>query len=247
MKYVAFLDILGYKDIIEKNSTDYISDKLSKSIDLSIEMGIDIWNKLPKEYLDAKDDIQFSIISDSIIIWSKDDSPLHLLIFLLTTRAIFFSFLINGFPLRGGVTIGELELLKKEIGKNNISSIFFGKGLTEAYQIENSQNWSGCIIDEKCFIILEQLENTDNFKTKDLLYSNLIIRYSVPMKNGLKEEHYVLNWPFVTGNEIDKHLIDGKWLFSSFSAHGKNIIKDEGRNKLFNTVEFFLEIKKRST
>lgn len=242
-RYIAFLDILGYKDIIENNSTNYISELLSKSIDLSYEMSIDIWNKLPLEYKEAKDDIQYTIISDSIIIWSKNDSLIDLFLFLITSRSIFFSFLINGMPLRGGITIGEIEVLNKKIGKDNFSNIFFGVGLTNAYKIENSQNWSGCIVDKKCFKILDDLENADNIKLKDFMDLNLITSYNVPMKNDTKVESFVLNWPYITGNEIDIHLIDGKWLFSIFSAHNKNIIKDEGRNKLFNTVEFFLEIK----
>jgi hypothetical protein len=242
-RYLAFLDILAYKDIIEVNNTDYISALLSDAIDLSVKMGIEVWSKLPSPLIKIKNDIQFSIISDSIIIWSKNDSQANLMLHLSTTRSIFLSFMLKGLPLRGGMTLGEFEILNKRIGKNNTSNIFFGKGLTDAFDLESTQNWSGCIISEKYF---KNLNIENSFLTiNHLIDSNLVTKYNVPLKKENNQEHYVLNWPYVEGNEIDNHLLDGKWIFSAFSAHGKNIIKEDARNKLFNTIEFFLEMRKR--
>lgn len=136
---IAYVDFLGMKDRM-KNETSYESLVYLKALLEGIKKkGAFI------QSINSIDEFIIKIFSDNIIIAQKKDNDtlcdqiisLINLISLLQFEA-FFQF---GFPLRGGITIGELSI---------DDSVVWGTGLIEAYQIENNlANYPRVIVSQK--------------------------------------------------------------------------------------------------
>ncbi|NLZ94908.1 MAG: hypothetical protein GX921_03670, partial [Bacteroidales bacterium] len=224
--YVAFLDILGFKELVDNNDHEKLTKIFEHIVDKILDSLVESYN-LPKGGFMGPQGEQFNIdslfISDSIILWTKNNTPRSLIkLFMLTSDIIALSF-IGGFPVRGGVSVGPISAYKR---LNNTT--LFGKGLTNAYLIEQIQNWAGCIVDDK---VIEEFDKTNEefrkigFKDDDMISSEglldplkILDKYEVPLKSGVKSEYYVINWP---KNKFCKEM-KLEDLVHSFSDYNKN-------------------------
>lgn len=241
--YVGFLDILGFKDLVEKNSHDELIGIFETIIDQVLSKRIDEFN-LPKEGPFGLQGEQYLVetlfISDSIILWTKNETPrafVKLILMILDIIAISF---LAGIPLRGGISNGPISTYKR----NNNTTII-GRGLTNAYLIEANQNWSGCIIDESA--IEEFNKQNEKFNSgegvtfedlKNIL--GVITEYSVPLKSGKVEKQNVINWT-KNKNILGEMTIDD--VRKSFSRHNKFVNDWRVEQIISNTVNFFVELK----
>lgn len=181
-RFVAFLDILGFKDTVMRNSHDDIYDKLStiekysKQIQ-SIEMG----KKNPK-YNNCE--VYVVNFSDSIVIFSKDDSVVNFQFFLNTVGYLFLKCILSNIPLKGAISHGITSV-------NKSKQIYFGQSIIDAYLLEEELNYMG--------IILHNSVDTYIAKNATVIYSNtntisqFFHEFRTPLKNG-KYLHKNLDW-----------------------------------------------------
>ena len=163
--YVAYFDVLGYKEAFKKSKD--ISAKLIESIESSIGMMKDIvsiHNTTFGESTEKVPEIEYKVFSDNVLICykeMKDDlSALSLVSFLrlvATIQRIFF----EGYHLivRGGITKGHLYLTKDFVG---------GKALIDAVELENTAVYPRIVIAD---CILNEL---DSFKMQNDLFKCMI-------------------------------------------------------------------------
>ncbi len=128
--YVAFMDILGFKDIIFKKTKDYIID-IFKEIDAKVirtsifqrKEGMEI-PLIPQNCLHKK------IMSDSIVLFISKEHSNSLLVLLLACTVFQSEMLSLCDPvlLRGGISEGYMY---------NCGDVLFGEGLTNAYLLES--------------------------------------------------------------------------------------------------------------
>ena len=121
--YIAFLDMLGFKDLINQSDCDDIYRILSK-LDLPSDNIID-----DGEIIMRMDEIKMKIMSDSICFYI-DSKREHALTGLLLTCLLFQAELMNLAPpimLRGAIVKGSFYAN---------ADITFGPGLTNAYLLE---------------------------------------------------------------------------------------------------------------
>ena len=124
--YVAFLDILGFKNIVKEQECDYIYETMNKLHDLTKHSlnfnGFDI---------EAYEKIKHIILSDSIVVYIESDiedsfvALMHVC-YLLQQHLASLEYPIF---LRGGVTKGPLCF---------DDTIVFGNALTQAYLLEDN-------------------------------------------------------------------------------------------------------------
>ena len=144
---VAFIDILGFKSIVETSTADELGLRFTNVIGKSLsslnrKLGDfpDEPTLFPNFTRDQSYCINFAF-SDSIILVSKDESEescLALLIFALRVSQILIG---NRFPVRGAITYGDMYV-------DLARSLFLGKAMTSAYELEQRQNWIGLVIDD---------------------------------------------------------------------------------------------------
>lgn len=133
---IAYLDILGFKEILKEYKLENIGIAYTEIIDKI--------NKLINDdaiFFNDIDSCLKSFFSDSIIVCSGDDTEQGCLnVIRYVVRAMQLMHII-GAPIRGGIAFGEMYI---EESKN----IFIGHPLVMAAELEKEQEWIGVAIDK---------------------------------------------------------------------------------------------------
>lgn len=149
--YVAFIDVMGFKELVYKGNTDDLESYFSK-----ITMELDEINYDKKE-------IKSFLISDSIILIAPD-SIYHLRQLLTAIRRIQSALLWRKILVRGAVSFGQVYY-------NEDNNIVVGKGFIRAYLLESEAVFPRVIIDPSIIgrmggdrsHFLEQLNEPSNY------------------------------------------------------------------------------------
>lgn len=132
-RFVVFLDILGFKDMIYRETHESVYDKL-----LSIH---DLMKSLPSsvEREEGEDNMFYvSQFSDSILIISKDDSLVSFRILAFVMRHILLWLINRGIAIKGACAHGKITIDKEK-------SIFFGQPIIDAYLLEEDVHYYGIV------------------------------------------------------------------------------------------------------
>ncbi|WP_293887852.1 MULTISPECIES: hypothetical protein [unclassified Sphingobacterium] len=229
-KFVAFFDILGFKNLVEKNSHEDLikiyNDALCDTVNKIREIGIEHHN-YDKTAVESLESISQFIISDSIILIQNEFNHRGLFFLILQSRVLLRMGINEGIPLRGAISLGEISVLE------NLGTTIVGRGLTNAYQMESIQNWSGAIIDPNCFKIHPNDISFINILTKS--DKPLLIEYDVPLKAFYEDNFFAINW-------VDKSdSIDD--IRNAFYSHKKEIESPKQEEIINNTLQFAKYIK----
>jgi len=172
-RFVCYLDIMGFKDMVMRKSHDEIYELLS---DLSKNRQSLETPILDTDYSDAIKTVSFS---DSIVIFTKDSSPYSFTLLTLSVSWLFAKAIESGVPLKGALSFGQMSF-------NASRQIFFGQPLIDAYLLEEDVQFYGIVV-----------HNTvEKFIVDNSTSSNVSKRYvdcPVPFKFG-KVNHLVLDW-----------------------------------------------------
>lgn len=227
-KIIAYFDILGYKELIERSKLEDVRDKmyglLDKVNNLTNNPNIDVY---------SKNDLDYIIFSDSIIIYSNDISIKSFLNICFTSNVLMYFSFLEGLPLRGAISHGEFYVDKDK-------NIFFGKALVNAYMTEGKQKWSGaCICEETINYFLDnnsKIMNTLIEKTQSL------IKYDIPIGFKHKEiNEFKCN---KNGNLVEFNNIDVD-VMSSYVLNWvmiENFLKDIDKSRVINSDEELIEL-----
>lgn len=231
--FVAFFDILGFKNLVEKNShsdlMEIYQETLYDNLNLTDRMFEPIYNMITPEIEKNSLDIKTFVISDSIILIQNDTSKRGFLNLIAKSQVLLSSSLADGIPLRGAISYGPITVIQNSRGTSIV-----GRGLTKAYTLESIQQWSGRIIDKECFGLFPG-ENSDTF-IKTLLSNRrnpLIIKYNIPLKEGKFVSGYGFNWPQYA------LLKDESQIISAFTKYKKEILSQKEQLMIDNTVKYF--------
>ena len=230
--FVAFFDILGFKALVSNNSHEELLEiydfALYDTLKSMIPILKTIYGIFPQLGTREIDTLEIYIISDSIIIVQKDTSTKGFLYLLAVSKIILSSAMGGGIPLRGGISVDEVSVIKNEYG-----TTILGKGLTKAYEIERNQSWSGAIVSKECFKFLKETDSKDLAERLIKAVGEILIRkYNVPSKNG-KTEEYVLEW---TNYNLIKSEND---IILAFSQHNKSTDSLRIQTIIENTIKFY--------
>lgn len=151
-KYVAFLDVMGFSNLVNRNNIENLESYFEKITE--------VLDKLKND----KEDIESFIISDSIILLAPGNTSGFIQL-LWAIRRIQSAILWRKVLLRGAVSYGEVYY-------NSKRNIIVGKGYIRAYLLEQEAIYPRVIIDPS---IIKQI-STD--KTSFLKRINKTLDYS---------------------------------------------------------------------
>jgi len=126
-KYVAFIDVLGFSDMVYSNS----KEKLEKYFEI-VDMAFEIFN-------DDKKKLNKLAISDSIILIAEDSEE-SFRILLKAIRTLQTYLARRDIWVRGGISVGEVYF-------DSRSNTIVGKGFINAYLLEKEAIYPRVIID----------------------------------------------------------------------------------------------------
>ena len=131
-KSVAFLDILGFSELVKRSEEDVeIRDRIIRALD-------SIAGFVPGPKM--KPEVRYTAFSDSVVISGPDDD-FGLYAVAEGARMLGKNLLFQGILCRGGITVGFLH---------HSSDKVFGQGLIDAYLIESqTANYPRVVVDAK--------------------------------------------------------------------------------------------------
>ncbi len=179
-RFVAFFDIMGFKDLVERNSHKEVVDKLNtlKNALKTLEIA-NVDERFKKYDMEETKSITFS---DSIIIFSKSDTIKDAKKILLDSAWIVNAALQIGLGIKGAISHGEITVDFRE-------SLFFGRPIIDSFLLQDQLHLYAAILDNN-------FEKKINAFSLDDTFKDLYISYKACIKTG-KVSHNLICPPKV--------------------------------------------------
>lgn len=219
-RYVAFLDILGFGDLVREEKLADVKARVTEAL-VALNKSREVAPMIGFESVGVRPIRVFSF-SDTFVVLSDNESPEALLSFLSATIYLTRTLYAQALPVRGAVTFGEADFIEA-------TDHAIGKAIVAAADLEKRQHWFGVMVDDVTFpengkALIAQKE-----------FSNVLLRWDIPVKAGAPlDKALVINWRYnlVMDGDIGKLCRPSK--------------KEDVRQKLHNTASFedYLKAKK---
>lgn len=234
----AWLDILGFKEIVKGQEAD-VKSFLNGLLNLC-EINLDKCRNIAGCKIDYSYDLNFRIFSDTIFIWTNSIHYRLFYYFFLGLNSIIRESLKIGILLRGIVTLGNVFTIKQQSNLFFSNEAVYGNALTNAYLWENQFEWAGCVVAPAVI----QMMNHETKTFKHCSCENNIIKHffgceplliwtDLPHKSNTIRGA-ALNWCYPGQNDEDLHEED------IINAFGKDVKSQKSlAKKMENTLRFF--------
>jgi hypothetical protein len=182
-RYVAYIDIMGFKDMIARMPHNEIYKTMMKVA----------YSKAANEVMSCVESdatlVKTTTYSDSIMIYSRDESNDSLKAFMSTVSGLAYDLLVECcIPYKGSVAFGLMTL-------DITNSIFFGQPLIDAYLLQEELYFYGIIIHGSA-----EQKMKDSNSTMDY-----VIEFSCPLKNGHSNHFSVRPEGFISNDLTYEH------------------------------------------
>jgi len=169
-RYVAIFDILGISSLTRTDQNRAIA-----MVRDFYDIVVNHVGKLAIEIVASNeiiiDRIEKILFSDTVIIFTKDNSEKDLYAIVTLCGELFGQSLHRCIPIRGGIAFGNLFY-------DNQTGIICGKPLVEAHELEKTSKWLGISVTEN----VAQKAQKKNIKTGN--DQNSIIDWNIPVCLG---------------------------------------------------------------
>lgn len=200
LRYVAYLDILGFKDYVMRNSIHTVYSRLKALNALRPE------EQDPDYESETSKRIKFTIFSDSVFIFSKDDDFVSLRHFLTYVKRVMRMALRKEIPLKGAIAYGNMAVDVK-------NNLFCGQPIVDAYLLEEDLQYMGVVFHHTFEEAYFKLSDTQIKRV-----SNWIKEVSTPFRYG-KRTHLNLDYRIAGSTTYDlKERIENQRFYSSGDA-----------------------------
>lgn len=226
-RFVAFFDLLGFKDKIMRNSHNEIFEQLNKlsSMRNRIENSANS-ESIKRIFVDV--DIYTVSFSDSIALFSKNDSFQNFEFFIAMVRYFISNAIKNNVAIKGGIAFGDISLNKTE-------QIYFGQPIIDAYYIEEDVNFLGVVLHNS---VDKYIRAHENECSKSGIISKSIINERTPLKTGKIYHNSIDYFKMLSDSEIsdkDNITIDILKTFRRFYES----VSGSPRRYIDNTIDFY--------
>lgn len=233
-RIVAFIDILGFKEIVKQSEQDTTKIKLLYSV-LDFLKGWETSDKWDLKFVEIEEDAQkkgvdnFDIrgktnttsFSDSIVVSVKVDNNVNEMTSTLVVNLAYIGALLieKGILFRGGLTIGNII--------HNDNGTVFGQALIDAYQLETkSAKYPRIVLSDK---LIKELNYPIDTKRNRYPYHQYIDRFN----DGCIGFHQMIYYQVI---ESWTEMTSEKMILSLANVR-KTII--EGLDKSFENPDVF--------
>ncbi len=250
-RYVAMLDVLGFSDVVRNSWPPHLEQVVSS---LQSGTALSVGFLPPLVVDDSHSGIEAIMLSDTIILWTLDDSPTSFLHLINTTRMVMSNAFGNGLPLRGGISVGPaIALGGREVTASvSWNKMILGEAVIEAHDLEKAQEWSGCVVSQAAINRYKEQNVNQDLSLDAIVKRHALIEYDVPWKPGtsFSNPSMVINWPLLflsvpsgwaTHSQVPD-LSDHE-IRQQFERNGKSIQSDKAQKRVEKTMEFVNHVK----
>ena len=223
--FVAFFDILGYRNFLKRNKPEIAAEKITEFLKklkaFQSETYLSLFEKeFQSEAKPIVEKIVYLVISDSILLTLEADKSVEgdykfsQFLFLVYCARLSKDLFIYGLPVRGAIEYGEYVLVENQT--------LVGTPIVDAYQSATDLDLSACQVSNSVEDLVASLENV------------VYLKYNTPLTTG-EEKELVLLMPFsLADDEKDEFTLTKitdleQFIMRSFSAHSKMVNKESQR------------------
>ena len=173
-RFVCFLDIMGFKDMVYNENHLVVKNKLialSQIRQQIIDVTTDLNNGVEKYPQYENCEIKPIAFSDSIVFFTNEDKPNDFLLLSYAVKSIVSRSIKLGIPIKGAISHGLLTA-------NFEKSVFFCKPLINAYLLQEEIQYYGVVLDNHAEAFLNA--NKEAISTSSLYFS-----IKTPLKKGV--------------------------------------------------------------
>ena len=209
-RFIAFFDIMGFKDFIYRND----HTEVSKMMDIVCNVVAGIKNTEHKTIEIDRDSIENPleksiilpvVFSDSIVFISESNTTLDAHKIIFTSSYFLCTMMKHSIPVKGAISFGTFTADFEK-------SSFYGRPLIDAFLLSEEVNFYGSILHDS----VEKFVDNENEEWAEWE----VIKKLVPMKSG-NITHSFVNWMTIIDEDEDKskdEYIDKFYLTSSGSV-----------------------------
>ncbi len=170
LRYIAFLDIMGFKDLVARRDHGYVEKVLTETSDIARYFtGEEV-------HEDGIVGIKSITFSDTILFVTSDDSPEVLRSLLGILCQFQASALQKTIPIKGALSYGRITV-------NQSQSIYHGQPLIDAYELQDQVHYYGIVLDNVIEARIFDLIEEGHLSLGIL--KNWIHKLPTPLKAGL--------------------------------------------------------------
>lgn len=220
-RFVSFFDILGFKDMVLKNSHDDILKKLEslkKHANRLAEMQWDEEKEKTSKLKITVNQTKSITFSDSFIFFSKGDSLEDFFKIVLDSWSIYKEAIDNDIALKGAISYGEITV---DFDKN----LFFGQPIIDAFLLHEDLHMLSIILDHNA-------ENQIKLFDKNYIIESSLSFQKVKLKSGIAT-HTLLSMNTISS--ADQQIIKLQKLYK--------ITSGKPRQYIDNTIDFYNNLK----
>lgn len=176
-RFVAYFDILGFKNFVLRNKHENVFEKLDSLL-----------KEIKTQANRQRYFVHVVSFSDSIVLFSRDDTPESLKAMITLSKSLMVKALQNEIPIKGAGAYGCIS-----VDKTN--QIFCGQPIIDAFLFQEEQlHYYGVVFLHSFEVYIK--ENTLDFMTvnQEDECKNSIIEIRTPIKKGGSVNHLNLNW-----------------------------------------------------
>lgn len=215
-RMVAFVDILGFKDIVnESKDKSQIIKEIIEAMDFAknIKGLAELMKKaniVDENENKHKIDMQLTLFSDSVIISINDDKEIKTVLynaFFNSLKKLAYALARKNFFLRGGITYGKLY---------HVENKCFGPAMNKAYALESTvANYPRIVVDKKALEEIDKLKEeyviTDKIDIIEILdYLHMKIYSCTSSENNKDESAEYLNSLLEIKNNVERNILKFK-------------------------------------
>ena len=236
-RYVAFVDVLGFSDLVLKSSHEQLLNIYRGTLQMAAEYGISGGSMKGDEGEEGTPDtdlatVNMRIISDSVLMWTDGDTSPEFVALVMATSRLLAGGIAAGTPLRAAITWGPVTHERFSYNSPRLGGeSLVGRALVEAYQAEQRQQWSGGYVSQSA---MDQWQRTSGYGAptpQQMQDARWLYPYEIPMTDGSTKHLWAINWT--------RHLqgLTEGLIRQSFSEWGKSV-PPHVEPKVQNTVAF---------
>lgn len=230
-RFVAFFDILGFKDFVMKNPHEVVVEKMTM-LKNARRYALDGFAADGRKVMITNlKSVQFS---DSFFVFTATDSADDFLNLLHLSRVLLSGSFAERIPLKGAISYGKITT-------DFDASNFVGQPIIDAYLLHEDLNMLGAILDHNIERKIKEFQkdmsvNKDDAFNNELKYQ--VVRYKTSTKDG-KINYYNLNWPFLVSSVDDKFEEFLLHTFTRFQFENfYTTVSGKARIYIDNTMDF---------
>ncbi len=143
-RYLLFLDILGFSELVENKNSDDVYDVINSALS-----SFSRWEELNKQF-------KTIYFSDTFLFYQepKGYADWAFLDVYGIGAMLLSAMLAKGIPARGSIVFGEFEVKNDSKDRHQL---YFGKALIEAHKAEKKEQWIGITIQPSAWLPYEEI------------------------------------------------------------------------------------------